>query len=560
MNTNEEGNYNRGQQVIAEGDDGIERRGEILRINNYTVTKPNDGKRDDGVNVIKQINEVRPLGGNTNIIPGNDVNYKNGRWKVGKLASINYLVSIDGEEHSIPHRRIRLAVEGEEQPREEQPTGIFTNGQQVQMDDGGLGSVLHLESYTIRRGDREHTRTPIQVRREGEILDDGPIFTRKNLLPGSRVEFQESNSWRNVLRGTIVSNNYLVSPVGEGPMRVIPGILLSLATAELQAATAQPQPATAQPRAATVQEDAFEIHNAFADLNFGKFMTIITRETNGASNFKNTKNILEPFLSYINSSDTTLTPEQKDRYTKNFEKHTYGIIARVNEFISDHPGVMEPTLEVIQFVLSQDQKYKDLFIETFENECMGAYSSGSKASCTKGMWERIYLANKGTIEGLCNDELTGNASSYASSSSYCKPVYLELYNAFIPGGDIDLNLIFMKWCEPFSSDEIPEEENPLKKLSVDQRKQNYRDFVKKDRAITQRIWNNKDFQNRLEKSINKNEKIFETLDPFTIGGRRSSRNKRSVRKINKKIKNSRSKQSVIKTIKKRKNKTIKKRR
>ena len=306
-------------------------------------------------------------------------------------------------------------------------------------------------------------------------------------------------------------------------MRVIPGTLLTLATVQPQAATVQPQAATVQPQAATVREDAFEIHNVFADLNFGKFMTIITRETNGASNFKNTQNVLEPFLSYINSSDTTLTQEQKDRYTKNFRKPISGPIARVNDFISDHPGVMEPTLEVIQFVLSQDQKYKDLFIETFENECMGAYSSGNKESCTKGMWERIFLANKGTIEGLCNDELTGNASSSASSSSYCKPVYLELYNAFIPGGDIDLNLIFMKWCEPFSSDEIPEEENPLKKLSVDQRKQNYRDFVKKDRAITQRIWNNKDFQNRLEKSINKNEKIFETLDPFTIGGRRKRR-------------------------------------
>ena len=35
------GIFTSGQQVIAEGDDGIERRGEILRINNYTVTKQN---------------------------------------------------------------------------------------------------------------------------------------------------------------------------------------------------------------------------------------------------------------------------------------------------------------------------------------------------------------------------------------------------------------------------------------------------------------------------------------------------------------------------------------
>ena len=97
-------------------------------------------------------------------------------------------------------------------------------------------------------------------------------------------------------------------------------------------------------------------------------------------------------------------------------------------------------------MLSQDPNYKDLYIETFENECMGGYSSGNRQSCTKGMFERIYMGNKGTIEGLCFDELQGAATATSTASATaretaCKPVYLELYSAFVPGADIDINEI-----------------------------------------------------------------------------------------------------------------------
>mgnify|MGYP003339585459 CR=1 FL=1 len=113
-------------------------------------------------------------------------------------------------------------------------------------------------------------------------------------------------------------------------------------------------------------------------------------------------------ISYINSSDTGLSSEQKTRYTRNIRG---SIRENINDFITNHPEVTDDTLEVIQFVLSQDQKYKDLYIETFENECMGGYSSGNRQSCTKGMFERIYMGNKGTIEGLCFDELQSGETS-----------------------------------------------------------------------------------------------------------------------------------------------------
>ena len=137
------------------------------------------------------------------------------------------------------------------------------------------------------------------------------------------------------------------------------------AAAAARAPRAATERAPRAPRAAPrpVQQPeglAFEVHNAFADLDLPKFMTIIRRENNGASNFKDTNNVLEPIVSYINSSDTALSAEQKTRYMRNIRG---SIRENVNMYIRDHPGVKDNILEVIQFILSQDQKYKDLYIE-----------------------------------------------------------------------------------------------------------------------------------------------------------------------------------------------------
>jgi hypothetical protein len=275
-------------------------------------------------------------------------------------------------------------------------------------------------------------------------------------------------------------------------------------------------------------------------------MTIIRRENNGSSNFKDSNNVLEPIVSYINGPDTALSTEQKTRYIRNIRG---SIRQNVNEYIRDHPEVKDNTLEVIQFVLSQEPNYKDLYIETFENECMGGYSTGNRQSCTKGMFERIYMGNKGTIEGICFEELQrGNTSASSTSAAAsarataCKSVYLELYKTFTPGADIDINDIFQKWYNQFSYDAIPEEENPLTNLSVDARKKHFRNFVRQDETMTRRIWTDRDFQRKLEESIEANNIIFETLNlDAGLGRRRKRRNskKHQVKHIRKTIKKQR---------------------
>ena len=121
-------------------------------------------------------------------------------------------------------------------------------------------------------------------------------------------------------------------------------------------------------------------------------------------------------------------------------------------------------------------------------------------------------------------------------------MYLELYSAFVPGADIDINDIFQKWYNQFSYDAIPEGENPLTNLSVDARKKHFRNFVRQDEIMTRRIWRDRNFQRKLEESIEANNIIFETLNlDAGLGRRKRRRHRRTVKHVvlNRKKKNQR---------------------
>ena len=286
---------------------------------------------------------------------------------------------------------------------------------------------------------------------------------------------------------------------------------------------AQPQP---QP-----QGLAYEIHNVFKELDFKKFMQIIRKENNNANHFKNPDNIFEHYIRYINGTETKLIDDkktnQKTKILEAISSPNGQIFRSLNGYLNDHLEYKDDVLEVLQFVLSQPTKYKDLYIESFENECIKAYSSTeSTASCSKGVFERIFFINKSTILGMCFNEITGSTSAAASASAAsasntdCRPVYIELYNCFYP--EIDINLIFKEWYDKFSFDAIPEDENPLTNLSVEQRKEHYKKF-----ALTKEPKLN---LKTLNDSITKNPNIFKTLLIDGGGRKRKSIKRKSIKR------------------------------
>jgi len=388
---------------------------------------------------------------------------------------------------------------------------VFTNDE---WEPGSIDGIHNYTIYDIELDEYHVVVMPSNIRNPRTRVRG----QNGNLMVDSPIEFRKNGIW---MPGILNTKNYRVRMhyYGDGIDVFEHENIRRVRQPQRQAAAAP------QPQAAAQWQDgiAYEVHNAFSDLDLPKFMTIVRRENNGASNFKDNNNVLEPIVSYINGSDTSLSSEQKTRYTRNIRD---SIRQNVSAYIAEHPGLKDNTLEVIQFMLSQNPKYKDLYIEIFENECMGGYSTGNRQSCTKGMFERIYMANKGTIEGLCFDELQGTNAA----GTTCNPVYLELYSAFVPGSDIDINDIFQKWYNQFSYDAVPEGENPLTNLSVEARKQHFRDFVRQDQAISQRIWDNREFQSKLEKSIQANNIIFETLTLDVGLGRKRRKNRRTVKK------------------------------
>jgi surface protein len=288
---------------------------------------------------------------------------------------------------------------------------------------------------------------------------------------------------------------------------------------------------------------AWEIHNAFPELNFRKFMTIVRKDNNGASNFKDASYPLQPLITYINNDKSTTIVDTVNERTKeripektNLTRDLNGEIkTRLNMYLSEHPESKDSVMEMIQFIMSQGPDYKDPYIRFLAFDCVNAYGPGG-ASCTKGVFERVFLINKSVLIPLCSDDTSSSASSSASSTASsaatCKPVYRELLGCFYP--DMDLNALFGEWYAINNLEEGTT--SPLANASEEERKEDFRRFVlrKVPRADPTAINN----------YIDRNENTFKTL---LIGGRR----KRSKsKKIIKRRQN--------KTMKRRKNKTMKK--
>jgi hypothetical protein len=178
-------------------------------------------------------------------------------------------------------------------------------------------------------------------------------------------------------------------------------------------------------------------------------------------------------------------------------------------YLSQHPEKRDSVMEMTQFVMSQDPDYKDPYIRFLTFDCMNAYGPGG-ASCTKGVFERIFLINKSVIIPLCSD----NTNS-ASSTSNCKEVYRELLGCFYP--DLDLNALFGEWYDINNMEEGST--SPLANASEEERQEDFRRFVlsKVPRADPTSINN----------YIEKNKNTFKTL---LIGGRKKRINRKTKRK------------------------------
>jgi len=573
------GVFNPGQQVEV-NINGVWMPGQIQEVANFTVRNTETGR-----NINRPPSQVRPVNGgnldtgeNTNIIPGDRVEFQGSRpiyRYPGTLVSKNYIVQIDGRTETVPHTRLRRAPEGQAlpeapapQPQPEapvpppqapapQPEGPrlpqreYEQNQEIDALVNGEwrpGQIGGIENYTVL-----NTATGINITIAPEnIRGQYRLGTRQrcNLRVYSPIEFRQGNRW---FPGTINAINYLVNMVdNRGGLETV-----SQSNLRPRAGPQPPQPPNQEraewranvarwraelarpalypaPRPAGV---AFEVHNAFDEFKakkWNKFMEIINRTTGTNTNFRNMRAPLQPLIDYVNTSESfnenkaSLTPEDKAEMIRK----KADIIEKINRIFTQIQGYSNYNANIdnitncIQYVLMQSPDFIDAYINTFVVDCFKAYKTGDPESCVKGMYERIYLAFRDTVSTLCLDQIQG-----ISAASLCKPDYIEIYDCFyetIPQSL--LNDFSKEWYEERGGDEA------LGSLSPEARIEDFVGFVRMRMNDAARFA-------KAEASIRRyaNKEIN-----VLFGGRRRSRNKRSVRKN--------------KTIKKRKNKTIKKRR
>ena len=283
------------------------------------------------------------------------------------------------------------------------------------------------------------------------------------------------------------------------------------------------------PHANTVQNHvegrAHEIHNMFKDLDITKFMGIIKKENGKKHAFKNEGNPLQPIVDYISGeTETKLSADEKTRFIQHLSAPNGKVYNLFNSYLSAHAEAIPIATETIQFVLSQPQAYKDLYISSFTTECYNAYNTTgeTQVTCVQGVFERIVLINKSVIQYFCSDEIN---NLFPGATSACKPVYLEIFKCFYP--DVDIASISAQWFDKFDTDNNPD--NDLVNATPEERIDHFRKFIKS--KLTANVAANRDFNMNLERYIETNKKMIVQLSVLAYGKRRRKTKKNKLRKI-----------------------------
>jgi surface protein len=141
---------------------------------------------------------------------------------------------------------------------------------------------------------------------------------------------------------------------------------------------------------------AFQVHNAFNNINFNRLLDLINNGT-----VVNTP-IHENFNQFMNNELQTIlknytTKSDSEELTNKF-KSLLSKINVINYKATDFKITGNPTpesvfLTIIKFIKEQPKQYQDNYIKMFIDESYSAYNTGAdQISCVKGIKERIIFA------------------------------------------------------------------------------------------------------------------------------------------------------------------------
>jgi len=245
------------------------------------------------------------------------------------------------------------------------------------------------------------------------------------------------------------------------------------------------------------QGRAYEIHNAFHDLNMNQFISILSSNPSPTP----TTPLFQPLIQYIQTSSS----QEKEQTISNLTRIENAIMPT----LQSNEDLLKYVFITIDYVSKQPPEFVNLYLKNFTFDCLNAYER-NQSSCVKGMIERVFLIIRDVVATFCVED----------GHPMCKEEYKKLLKTFYP--EIDLNNLFQNWYIQYS------EKDEIVAMNAEQRKEHFKHYV------SEQLNNEAEYQrlsDKLETYIENNNEIFNTL--ILGGGKKTIKSNKKTTLISK---------------------------
>jgi hypothetical protein len=158
-----------------------------------------------------------------------------------------------------------------------------------------------------------------------------------------------------------------------------------------------------------VPVNAYQVHQAFAKIDTAKLNSFLKEKSTGIQ-----LPIVRSYSSYIETTmlqlidDCDISEEQKTTFRADFVAIMTQRIRGLN-FENQSSVIKETIINTLEYVKLQSPEFKNMYIESFNKDCVNAHEGENPMSCAGGVLDRIVLSlTPACIAFISNNEASEN--------------------------------------------------------------------------------------------------------------------------------------------------------
>jgi surface protein len=158
-----------------------------------------------------------------------------------------------------------------------------------------------------------------------------------------------------------------------------------------------------------VPVNAYQVHQAFAKIDTAKLNSFLKEKSTGIQ-----LPIVRSYSSYIKTTmlqligDCDVSEEQKTTFRANLNEIMTQRIDGLN-FENQSSVIKETIINTLEYVKLQSPEFKNMYIESFNKDCVNAHEGENSMSCAGGVLDRIVLSlTPACIAFISNNEASEN--------------------------------------------------------------------------------------------------------------------------------------------------------